>query len=391
MMPNPLPSETGDFSEDLIGVNSYEPQSPEKKEFLPWHKPRKQFVRKEQWTAQIVKLLEEENFDSDVIKYLGLPGDDLLDLRYFHQLVCVPKSKKLQFLGFNSAANPKNDSGTNLNISLDEVIKLQYVDPTSDIIGDDICQIANPDSVAYDRSIKMGPYDVINIDLCDGFGIRPVGSFEGSHFNALSQLMSLQARRSKPWLLFLTTRCGPQHVDETVLRRLKDIYLHNLNNCTAFNDKSLEKYAANNGLTLDATLTNDGNLSDIFLISLSKWITSLAVRQIPPSTLELKSVVGYRVDPAVSHCDLVSLAIKIKPTVLPAADRTGLATNRHVGVDECKIAVQVFERVNKLVDADKVLADNPATMDDMVSESSALLEEARYDVSKYGDWARDAK
>ncbi len=37
----------------------------------------------------------------------------------------------------------------------------------------------------------MGPYDVVNLDLCDGFGKDAHDKFEENHYNALSQLMTL--------------------------------------------------------------------------------------------------------------------------------------------------------------------------------------------------------
>jgi len=388
MTSNPLPLENGDFSEDLIGVNEYIPQTPKRKDFLPWHKPRKQFVRNFQWTQQILKLIEEVGLESDVLKYLGLPGDDLLDLRYFHHLICVQKNLKLRFLGFNRAANPNDDSGTDLNISLDEINKLQFVDPASDIIGDDICQIANRDSVAYSRSVKMGPYDVINIDLCDGFGIHPIGNFGGNHFDALSQLMALQARRPTPWLLLLTTRTGAQHIDPGVLEQLKSIYLANLEKCEIFFEKSSEEFSITDRTSLEFTTSDDGKLSDIFLISLSKWVASLAMSQSPPATLELKSVIGYKVDHKVSHQDLVSLAIKVTPTMIPQRDKSGLASQTHIPLDECKVAVQVFDRIGKQVNADGVLSANAEIMSQMISETTVLLEEARYEISEYESWAR---
>jgi hypothetical protein len=129
-------------------------------------------------------------------------------------------------------------------------------------------------------------------------------------------------------------------------------------------------------------------LSEVFLISLCKWIASLAVGQRPPAKVEVKSVVGYKVDKSVDYQDLVSIAIKIEPTFLPTPDRLGLATIKGQPVDECAMGVQALKRVSKLVDIDRVLIDNPEILDEMIRMSTALLEEARYDISLYQDWLK---
>lgn len=51
----------------------------EEKNFQPWHKPRKQYVRQFQWITETVELIEEIDFrDGRPFKYLGLPGKDMM-------------------------------------------------------------------------------------------------------------------------------------------------------------------------------------------------------------------------------------------------------------------------------------------------------------------------
>ena len=57
-------------------------ESRARREFKPWHKPRKHFVRLHQWcheTRQLLKKLQYAN--GSELRYLGLPGEDLLDIR----------------------------------------------------------------------------------------------------------------------------------------------------------------------------------------------------------------------------------------------------------------------------------------------------------------------
>ena len=65
------------------------------KEFKPWHKPRKQFVRREQLSALLLRLYENRK-PRDSLRYLGLPGTDLIDLRYLHEQLCRTKDRQLE-------------------------------------------------------------------------------------------------------------------------------------------------------------------------------------------------------------------------------------------------------------------------------------------------------
>ena len=386
----PSPNEQYESTlDEIFGTKVYAPEGRRRLKFLPWHKPRKQYVREMQWCEQIRHMLQETLPDNNVLKYLGLPGDDLLDLRYFHEQICIPNNLQLKYLGFNNGIN-KEELRAEINISIDEVNRLQFVDPSSLVIADDICDIAKSDSIAWEQARKMGPFDVINIDLCDGFGKHPPDKFIETHYNTITKILTLQSRRLKPWLLLLTTRTGFSHVHEAVYTQLHHLYKANLENCPTFQELSAELLKISSEETLDEIAKTAKGVSDVFLISLCKWIAHYLSQQRPPARLEVKSVIGYKVYPQAEHQDLVSLAIKVEPTLSVEEDKIGLA--RNVGgdllPDECQIAAQSLQSVYSQVDADEVLATNDQLMQQMIDVSSKLLEVARYDVSEYPNWAR---
>jgi len=234
-----------DLAEDIVGVEAYEAPRPPQKEFQPWHRPRKQFVRKEQWAVQLEALLDARSLKPEVLRYLGLPGIDLLDLRHVHDVVCRPRSIQLAFLGFNSAISSNSDQQTEINISLDEVLRLPNVATQSKIIPDDIRRLSNPSSIGNQTARSLGPFDVVNLDLCDGFGKQEPGIVDDSHYNALAQILSIQLLNPNPWLLFLTTRVGHADVHAELLRKFQDIYERNLTDIQAFRDLSAEKFGVN--------------------------------------------------------------------------------------------------------------------------------------------------
>jgi|HubBroStandDraft_1064217.scaffolds.fasta_scaffold13653_2 hypothetical protein len=374
------------LTDDIFGTSLYQAQVPATKQFLPWHRPRKQFVRHRQWCGEIGKLLDDFARDSEPLRYLGLPGVDLIDLRCIHGLICEPRNLGLRFLGFNSGARPGSASHTDLNISLDEVRKLALVDPQSDVIGDDFSRLSNQESVAWRRAHDSGPYDVINLDLCDGFGAHPPSLLDDTHYNAVNSLLSLQARKKHPWLLLLTTRAGRAFVHDDVLQILLNQYLQNLAGCPAFREASAEKLGITTEDELAGAMDDPKAMLHLFLVGLSKWLIGLAIAQRPPSKVEVRSTIGYRVQSGAACEDLISLAIRFEPTFIPVADRTGLAKRGAKVPDECESSVHAFRRIASRKDADALLAANAELRAEMISSTAALLELARYDIAAYHAW-----
>lgn len=382
-----VPPEQEGLADDIVQVTAYEAPEPSRKDFLPWHLPRKQFVRHYQWCCQIEAMLDDHACDG-AFRYLGLPGVDLLDLRYFHEQICKPRGLGLRFLGFNKAAVPSSDAQTELNISLDEVRRLEGVDPQSDVIGDDFSRIANSSSIAWKRASALGPFEVINLDLCDGFGKHPPGALDGTHYDAVSKLMSLQSKMKNPWLLLLTTRAGQDHVHGDVLEKLLQKYLENLQACEPFRQASAEHFGIADETAMNSAAATDAGLLPLFLCSLCKWLAGLVLSQNPPSSIEVKSVIGYRVDNGVEHEDLISIAVRFTPTFEPTADPMQLATQPQVVLDEGQAAVQALKRVAKRKNADSLLREDAGLNMSMIEATARLLELARYDPDAYRAWAQ---
>ena len=103
--------DSDDLTTGIFDDIEYLPTQIEPKEFKPWHKPRKQFVRREQLSALLLRLYEKRE-PGDPLCYLGLPGTDLIDLRYLHEQLCSESERPLRFLGFNTEAQPGNNAHT---------------------------------------------------------------------------------------------------------------------------------------------------------------------------------------------------------------------------------------------------------------------------------------
>jgi len=374
------------LADDIVPEIPYEAPLPSQREFLPWHRPRKQFVRQYQWCEQINRLLTDAPLSDGILKYLGLPGTDLLDLRHFYSSVCEGNDISFRFLGFNASARPDSAAQVELNISLDEVRRLPQVDPRSDVIGDDFALLSKNDSIAWKRAHELGPFDVINLDLCDGFGAQTPGSLENDYYNAVNNLMVLQARSPRPWLMLLTTRADKDNVDLTVLAALVEKYKRNLIDCTDFRTASAVTFNIDDAAKLEAATHTPSGLLSVFMTGLCKWLLNLGLQHRPQTAVELKSAIGYRVVRTATKQDLISLALRFTPQFHSISDPMNLATGAGTLLDECKLSTMALKRAAKLRDADHQLACDETLNQAMVNATAALLSSARYDVDSYREW-----
>ncbi|WP_296739711.1 hypothetical protein [Mesorhizobium sp.] len=383
-------ADSEDLTDDIVSVSGYAFSVPPKKEFKPWHRPRKQFVRNDQWLFYVTELVSERSPFDGPLTYFGLPGADLLDIRFFDKMVCDQNNVKLRFLGFDLGAAPDSETASEFIISRDEVSKLASIDPQSDVIAHDIRELSNEDSIAWQKTLEYGPYDVVNLDLCDGITKEEGGNINDTYYNAVSRLLTVQSRRKSPWLLFLTTRVGKRHIHDDALEKLCRLYLKNLADCAPFREQSKAKFSIENETGFDLAKSDDQGLQRIVLTGLCKWLLGLTLGQQPPTVMEVKSLFGYRVRQGASAEDMVSIAIRFQPTHVPPNDPIQLAVAKAAAPDECVLAEKAAVRVSTLVDVDDVLASDPNVRSEMTEAMCSLLESARYDINAYRKWAATA-
>lgn len=380
-VPDPAVDDPDDPSYGIFGRTDYEASRPSKRDFKPWHLPRKQFVRSEQWVDQALKVFEGR-CDDQPVRYLGLPGVDLLDLRYFHGKVCGPLSRSLRYLGFNSEAGSGDAAEVDLNTSLDEVARLGEVDPQSLVVRDDFRSLAREDSIAWQRAKGLGPFDVVNLDFCDGIASGDPGA-NGSLYQAMGKLLALQVRSQHPWLLLVTTRIGRDHFDADALARLLGHLRSNLGSCESFVDACRELFGANEPASVDASTCSADVFLKMLLLSLCKWLLMLGQAS-SPNRVELASSQGYRVNGGADCIDLISFALVFKAVMAAPADALGAGPAQ--GIDECAEATRIAGRVRSLKDVDEILDGDGDLAERLASQTELLLKSARYDTSSYRSW-----
>lgn len=375
--------EFDDPANGIFSRTDYVADQPRSREFKPWHLPRKQFVRREQWREQAIRVLEGRT-DTAPLKYLGLPGTDLLDLRYLHKEVCLPSERSLRFLGFNSEVRSSNNALSELNTSMDEVFRLDNIDSQSDVMRDDFRNLANRKSLAWKNAKRLGPFDIVNLDLCDGIATDSP-EMQGSLYEAIAALVSLQVRSPNTWVMLVTSRIGKDHFHRDSLRKLVDKFKQSVGSCEGFATNCSRLLDIDDLEGIDPTHCESDVFFRLMLVSICRWIMALAQSQ-SLNRVELASCQAYRVNLGSLCNDLVSFALVFKPVIEAPEDIFQLTPTDNNQNDECSESARMAHRASKLIDVDQVLVDDVKLFNELVLETEQLLRAARYDLSSYRKW-----
>jgi len=375
----------GIFPEGHYSLPDLQPKRPP---WEPWHRPRKQWIRCNQWNKEIRKLTAKLRLNDRPLRYLSLPGDDLLDFRMIVEL-CQGKGVNVKLVGFNKMEYEK--SKEEVRVAKNEVFAHSVVVENSDIHPDDFNKISDKESVAHKFAYEKGPYDVINLDLCDSFS----GTDEDeSYYKAMLNLIKIQRSRGEPWIFLLTTRGDSKKVN---IRDCQKFWRNIRTNVTGSKDfkNILEKSF------LTDSYDSIGNISDymeqlaspkfekLFGLFLGKWLLGV-IRSSQRWTVELLDSYWYRTKSASNSTpNMLSLAFFFEQRESPIVDPAGLAQpdeSQHTKYDEESQAIGVIKGVNSLIDLDLHLHENESEFEDSIVKSETLLKKAGYDTDSYRTW-----
>jgi len=356
-------------------------------EFRPWHKPRKHYVRLNQWCHETRRLIKRLNLGTGTeLRYLGLPGEDLLDIRVLKG-VCQRASIDLRYLGFDSSM-----TSAQLNLSRHEVNSDKFIHPSSIVIADRLETLATRETIAFNYVERHAPFDIINLDLCDSVtetnaqGARP-------YFEAIRTLCDVQIqRRGQPWLLFLTTRALRDSLDGPTRQRLFQRLLQNIEENTAFSD-SLSTTLQLNETAIKAECHVGGTLDaskwlQAFVLALSKWLLHYMMQKEYRVVVRLLPSYAYSVQHGKR--DLASLAFLFEPTALQREDDSGLTRSRSLPTpaeSEMSLAKELIAQVAAMDDIDDLFAANKKLKMQMFTKSVSLLAPLRYDMAAFKTFA----
>jgi hypothetical protein len=338
------------------------------------------------------------------VSYLGLPGDEFLDVRFLAGGPITDADLKIKFLGFNdsedaaaegTAAAPANAAVDDIPAAvatlsaLEETRNHDYVDDGSDVQPDDIRRIAKVGSPAYIRVDKFGPFDVINLDLTQSVFAR---DHQGDTYTAaLQQLFGLQTRAAHDWLLWVTTRVDRQAVHEAQWEMLLRLVQGRFEDCpTLLNLWTSEDFdsASPSEIALDSCSERD--FAAVVFIGMCLWMYGLGDRPVP-QRMSAISAFQYRVRDGSKVPDMVSLVVRVSPKVAVPIDESGLTptAKNSPPPDKCAQLSQILGRHSKIVDIEARIAGDPELREQLVEETARLLELLRIDRAAYLSWVEE--
>ena len=359
-------------------------EEPRRRSFRPWHKPRKQWVRRYQWHDQLVAMLRDTHFPADgrIVRYLSLP-DDLLDVRVIRE-ACEQEGLDLRFTGLNAIRHGSPED-LQLNILESEVRGLPRIHSGSAVLRERFESIANGGSLAHAEVRGGGPFHAINIDLCDHIALRGRQDGGPTVIDALAEVVQLQLRHAlHPWLLFVTTRVAPGSVDARNLAALIGAVADNVAASPEFGDGAaalLNTEAAG----LAAALAEPANLEPaafgrLFALGFGKWLLRFVGAAHPERVLTMLPSCCYSVQPG--RPDMLSLGFRCDVVQAPAQDRYRLVGGAGAAGAQGEVdhAMGLLDAAAGMFDLDAMLADEPQLAESVTVESEGLLRSAHYDV-----------
>lgn len=353
--------------------------------FKAWHKPRKQWIRRYQWLEEVLSALRDTHFPEDarIFRYLSMPGEDLFDIRVLHE-ACEAVGVELRFTGLNSVKAGSPDD-LRLNVAESEVRGLGRIHPGSLILRERFEAIADPVSLASKAVRNSGPFNAINIDLCDHIALKSQEGHGRTVIDALAQIVEGQLRHAMhPWLLFITTRVAPDRVDRRNLEALIGAISDNIARSGDFEARTAALLRAE-GERLRTMLAAPESLEPdrftaLFCLGFGKWLLAYISGAVPARRLRMLRSCFYAVQRGCP--DMLSLAFRCDPVITLPADRyelvranPGSSTN-----DEVELAIALAEATAGLFDLDAMLSGNSQLLESVTVETEQLLRSAHYPV-----------
>ena len=354
-------------------------------EFAPWHRPRKQFIRNEQWIRHVKGVIERSDSfrNGRPFNYLTLPGPDLLDVRLVAD-VCRSQSIKLRYLGF-CRANEDETQRLRRNVSEFGVSRTESVASGSKVVIAPIQDIQRQNSEAYVALSQGGTYDAINIDACNPIAKQDIDT-TGRLIDTIRHLADYQInKRRELWVLFLTTPIQNNSISNQSLDAIYNEIERNNRKSDEFANEMRNQFAEGEDIrSYMERISRSTSKEFLSLVSLglTKWLIHLGEQG------------HYRVKVMKSFCystytrkpftpNMASLCFLFEPTAMPIKDATGLTANRsqnigrNIGIED---HIRALRKTNEIENVDEILCDNKCLREKMISDTKTLLRQAGYPV-----------
>jgi len=405
-----------DYADDIVQDDVPKHLERRKKEFQPWHKVRKQFIRQKQWNditedmitgswaeyfgipkmttnpaASAKPTNPSSSFRTDrPLNCLVIPGDDLLDIRSLYSRV-APHECYIQYLGFNMSGG-SDKVGTDLHIANNAVTSLHGISKRSQVIHDRFEALGSTQPLALKYLRDFGPFQLVNLDFCGS--ICPSASLaHKAYFAAIHRLLAYQfEKQTLDWLLFVTTEVEPPAIDPSEFQILCEKTKENCKENPEFLAK-LKSVIPESAIDAASASVNIASLSDpqviaLFGVSIGKWMLDLCRQARPQWNLFMRSSFRYSIN-TEKRATMLSYAFEFKRLTVPPFDGGGVSAltlpNKNP-TDEKIIAIKLIDKVASIKDVDEILRADNSLFESLKFEKMALLASADYDGAAYQEW-----
>ncbi|UPQ71167.1 PP_RS20740 family protein [Kluyvera ascorbata] len=363
--------------DDVLGKVSQQP----KNEFMPWHKPRKQYIRDKQWVEHLIRLVRLNKYKSvEVINYFGLPGGDLLDINYIYKGLQETSSysgKKLGFHGFiNNSDDYKKAQG-----ELSKLLDKDDISKQSRLDYFNFEDLNKPNSEAWSRIKRFGTYHFINLDFCNN--VLTEKTLPPIHL-----ILEYQMQRviGVPWLLCITTRLNRDSSNRNVIEKFHAVISEVMEGgaiCEKIKECFSEAYDCMKSIDNIESAENKSLLNQILQICLVLWILKSAIAR--ENKIELKSSFKYSVDLFNRECDMHSFVFSFEKeeSILPDLINIVNAKNKAEPIVFDSVAMSAINRLSNSLDVDDYLDGQPDELEKYANQMMEMLKYCGYDVSDY--------
>jgi hypothetical protein len=385
-------------------------------DFKPWHRIRKQYIREKQWNPAI-KYIAQRFLKRDLdtrethwtdeaggegtvpesirverpLRCFLLPGDELLDVRsmwrYLQSEGCY-----LRYLGFNKSVQ-NVERRRQVDVAESALSQLPRMCKESRVTADNLQDLGRSESQAYRVFREYGPYDVVNLDLCDSLLPRGVANETSGNYAAIHQIVRYQLENQKgPWLLFATTQVDRRTASQSEINPLAIPTRQNCDTHSEFAQALLSiipgAVIASDTHAIDISHLDENQLLTLFGVMLGKWLVKILSSSSPRCSVKMLTSYRYIISPE-NAVNMLSLGFQISPHYSPPIDSTGLSQLNVTAVpppDELETALGLVEVARGIKDIQTLLDENPTLKSDLITSKADLLEAVGFDRSAFIDW-----
>ena len=353
-------------------------------ELKPWHRPRKQYIREQQWRYYVERLIRTLNrrpslsLEAGKLKYFSLPGIDHFDVEIVGK-VAQDAGLKLEALGFLSEAEKKPVRARS-QFRADSLIKRGLMEDTSVTIPYRIQDIMQKNSQAYCEVKNRVPFHIINIDACGSIA-PPSAEHSNRIITAIHRLVELQLNRMRdPWLLFVTTNVQLGNLSCEVRSKLEEMIKLNAENSDAFKQGAINCLGGGNTDALEDTINHANNplkFHSLFSLGFSKWLLHNA--KCAKWDVECLQFYGYSTAPVSDQISMPCLAYEFKPRPIILIDPVKIVELPETEpVEEIDYSMQAIASTQNMKNIDALFIENPKMGLEYAKKQKCLLISAGY-------------